>query len=58
MNITIGAIATFLPEPSYTTDCLLDASGGKLSPALQAMLRRLGGRAAPFNPGQLSAGPV
>ena len=42
MNITIGAIETFLPGPSYTTDGLLDASGGKLSPDLQAMLRRLG----------------
>ncbi|WP_437661812.1 3-oxoacyl-[acyl-carrier-protein] synthase III C-terminal domain-containing protein [Sorangium sp. So ce1182] len=42
MKFTIGAIATFLPEPSYTTDCLLDASGGKLSPDLRAMLRRLG----------------
>lgn len=42
LSVVIGAIATYVPSPCYTTDELLARSRNKLSPDLQDMLYRLG----------------
>jgi 3-oxoacyl-[acyl-carrier-protein] synthase III len=42
LSPTIQAIAAQLPEPCWTTEELLEASGDRFSDRLQSMLRRLG----------------